>query len=96
MFCSAGELGGDGEQCWMANSYGSFHKKRKDSFQWKVFHSFEENPVFCGSFFGWVCILLVLHGKLGDGNRRRASILGAVGALWALGAYWAVGAVEDR
>ena len=35
-------------------------------------------------------------GGLGDGNRRRASILGAVVALWALGAYWAVGVVEDR
>ena len=32
---------------------------------------------------------------MGDGNRRRASILGAVVALRALGAYWAVGAVED-
>ena len=39
---------------------------------------------------------LVLHEKLGDGNRRRTSILGAVGALRALWAYGAVGAVEDR
>lgn len=32
-------------------------------------------------------------GGLGDWNRRRASSLVAVGALWALGAVWAV---EDR
>ena len=40
----------------------------------------------------------VLHEKLGDWGMgiRRASILGAVVALWALGDYWAVGAVEDR
>ena len=36
---------------------------------------------------------MVLHGKLGelgDGNRKRASSLGAVGALWALGAVVAL------
>ena len=78
----------------MANSYGSFHKKRKDSFQWKVFHSFEENPVFCGSFFGWVCILLVLHGKLGDfflGGRGIEGEHPSLGPLWLFGLFGPMG-----
>ena len=75
----------------MANSYGSFHKKRKDSFQWKVFHSFEENPVFCGSFFGWVCILLVLHGKLGDWGMGIEGEHPSLGPLWLFGLFGPMG-----